>query len=973
MNNTLTLAKREFIGFFASPIALAFLGLFLVGSLIKFFNIDFFFSYGLADVRSLFANMPLMMIFLVAALTMKLWSEEQKQGTLEILMTLPLSNFQLVMGKFLAGWTFIGVALLFTLGLPITVSLYGPLDWGPVWGGYFAAFFMGGAYLSIGLCVSALTENQVFSLMLTLTIGLFFYILGYPGVAEVLAVWIESLLGLFHNSKEGWVHRIEDVVMAFGTGSRFRSIEKGLLDNRDLLWYVSIMVFFLVLNSHFINRKRQLSPKSTLKFNSVVLVLLVGVNLTLMNVSLASEPLFRIDLTEGKMFSLSDETIEQLKTLDEKLTVELIFSDDMPEYLRPLVPQIKDMVDEYQIQSGGRLRKEVSKDPNQDEDLKRRLMIHYNIMPFALIENTSKKRSVIQTYFHVIVRYGDRFQILTKNQLVEQRHDENGVQHSLRSFEQQLSRSIRNLFNQFQNFESVFSHLKDPLQVKLYYPFSALEKAENAELYKRYLDGVQEVIAGIQKIGDKGFDFSENNYETMKELPPLFRRLNLPPPSEENPITITMEYGKQASSIKINIKDGVREIHKAIFEKAQGMLPGFTRTIGLWVPGPATEKQARKLNKPFRFRRLESFLSTFSVIERIDFSKSAGAIPANIDVLLVVGVETATLKERFAFDQFVMQGKPLIYAAGYSKLVNRRERDPAERNPPWYEMTHSKDLGDILRSWGVVVEDYMAQDTRCLQFIDYRKYDSTTVWDRGMIDVRHPELSLDHDVTGSLKGGLLMAWSSPLKLDANQSGIEVMASTTKDSWKMSLNDLRNERNSPFVGNQPLAVTITGKRDSFFSNVERLKGTMSSEELEAIKIIMQQGFIPSNDNVRLAVVGCHDFVSDIGEAFIGSLGWSPQGANSGWNLFPSYGVKLYQNLKFMGNLVDWGVNENHFYKSYSSEASVRLLEPMPSHVKRNFQIMNYAIVLFLLAGVLVGFWALRKLKAPLINFSESEVL
>ena len=170
MKQTLSITRKELAGYFGSPMALIFVGAFLAVTLFAFFWVDTFFARGIADVRPLFRWMPVLMIFLVAALTMRQWSEEQRAGTLEVLLTLPVSKVQLVLGKFLAVMALVALALALTLFLPITVSLLGNLDWGPVIGGYLAALLMAAAYAAIGLFVSSRTDNQIVALILTVLV-----------------------------------------------------------------------------------------------------------------------------------------------------------------------------------------------------------------------------------------------------------------------------------------------------------------------------------------------------------------------------------------------------------------------------------------------------------------------------------------------------------------------------------------------------------------------------------------------------------------------------------------------------------------------------------------------------------------------------------------------------------------------------------------------------------------------------------
>ena len=149
--DVLKIAGKELAGFFASPAAFLFLGAFVAATLFAFFWVETFFARNIADVRPLFQWMPILLIFLVAALTMRAWAEERRSGTLELLLTAPVSPTALVLGKFIGGLALVAVALALTLPLTVSVALLGPLDWGPVFGGYVAALALAGAYVAIGL------------------------------------------------------------------------------------------------------------------------------------------------------------------------------------------------------------------------------------------------------------------------------------------------------------------------------------------------------------------------------------------------------------------------------------------------------------------------------------------------------------------------------------------------------------------------------------------------------------------------------------------------------------------------------------------------------------------------------------------------------------------------------------------------------------------------------------------------------
>jgi ABC-2 type transport system permease protein len=238
MTRVRAIATRELRAYFDSPIAYVFLAVFVGAALFTFFNAQTFFSRGIADLRGLFGPLPFLMILLVPALTMRLWAEEQKQGTLEVLLTLPVRDHELVAGKFLASWVLLASGLALTLVLPVTVAFLGRLDFGPVLGGYIGALLLGAAYLAVGQFLSASTENQILAFILALVVCLALYGIG-----------TEAFTGLFAD-------RTAAALRAVGTGSRFQSIARGVIDLRDLVYYASLTLFFLVASVNAVRARR---------------------------------------------------------------------------------------------------------------------------------------------------------------------------------------------------------------------------------------------------------------------------------------------------------------------------------------------------------------------------------------------------------------------------------------------------------------------------------------------------------------------------------------------------------------------------------------------------------------------------------------------------------------------------------------------------------------------------------------------
>jgi ABC-2 type transport system permease protein len=238
MSTLRVVAGRELRSYFNSPIAYVFLFAFAGAALFTFFNVNAFFARGQSDMRALFESVPLLTLLLVPALTMRLWAEEAKSGTLEVLLTLPARDHELVLGKFLASWALLGVGLALTAPLAFTVASLGQLDWGPVIGGYVGAMLLGAAYLAVGQFVSATTENQILAFILAFLVCLALYGMG-----------TEAFSGLFAD-------RTAAALRSLATGSRFESIARGVLDLRDLLYYASLTAFFLGASVAALRAKR---------------------------------------------------------------------------------------------------------------------------------------------------------------------------------------------------------------------------------------------------------------------------------------------------------------------------------------------------------------------------------------------------------------------------------------------------------------------------------------------------------------------------------------------------------------------------------------------------------------------------------------------------------------------------------------------------------------------------------------------
>lgn len=229
------LFKKEFLSYFNSPIAYIFIGVFLiVGNWLFFKN---FFVIGQANMREYFALLPWIFLFLAPAITMRLWAEEKKSGTIEFLLTLPVDDIQVVIAKFFGALSFVTASMALTLTMPIVISTIGPLDWGPVIGSYIGSLFLAGAYLALGLFISSLTKNQIIAFVLGLVACFAAFIIG----ANFVLVGLPKFL--------------VPIFQFIGLGSHFENIAKGVIDSQDLIYYLSFIFIFLWLNARVIQSR----------------------------------------------------------------------------------------------------------------------------------------------------------------------------------------------------------------------------------------------------------------------------------------------------------------------------------------------------------------------------------------------------------------------------------------------------------------------------------------------------------------------------------------------------------------------------------------------------------------------------------------------------------------------------------------------------------------------------------------------
>jgi len=242
MNALLIILRRELASYFATPLAYLFIVIFLALAATFAFYLGGFFERGQADLASFFSFHPWLYLVLVPALSMRLWAEERRSGSIELLMTLPVTLWQAVLGKFLAAWAFTAVALALTFPMWLTVNYLGEPDNGAILTAYLGSLLMAGGFLAIGACISATTKNQVIAFILTVVACLAFLLAGFPMVLDLFSGWAPDAL--------------VEAIASLSVLTHFNALSRGVIDLRDVLFFGLVIGVFLYANTLVLEMKK---------------------------------------------------------------------------------------------------------------------------------------------------------------------------------------------------------------------------------------------------------------------------------------------------------------------------------------------------------------------------------------------------------------------------------------------------------------------------------------------------------------------------------------------------------------------------------------------------------------------------------------------------------------------------------------------------------------------------------------------
>lgn len=934
MADILRIARKEFRGFFASPAAWLFIGAFLAVTLFVVFWVETFFARNIADIRPLFRWMPVLLIFLVAALTMRSWSEERRAGTLESLLTAPVPALHLVLGKFVAALALVALALLLTLPLPVTVTLIGPLDWGPVIGGYVATLFLAAAYVSIGVAMSARTDNPIVALILTVVVCGIFYLAGSG-----------TLTGLFG-------YRVGHLLALVGTGTRFESIERGVLDLRDLYYYASIVAVFLLLNLYTVLRLRWEGEAKQPRNTGVAWVLaLAAANFVAANLWLAPVTWARADITRGHLYTLSAVSRHELAHLSEPLVIIGYFSAHTHPLLAPLVPQVKNLLEEYAVASHGRARVEFI-DPTTDRTAADEAAAKYGVKPVPFRTANRYQSAVVNSYFDVVVAYGDQFEHLGFQDLVEVKaRGERDLDVALRNPEYEITRSIHKVVEQYRAGGDPFAHLDQPVSFHGYLSADDHLPPALAKLHGELtalLDGDVKRSGGKLKV-----EFQDPDAGGGKLAQDLKRRYGfgaqIASLADPRPFWFYMVLTRGDETVQVPLPDTLDEsaLKRSLDAAIRRLAPGYLKTVALVAPpayGPSPG---------MGYTRLTTALSQNARVVPTDLSK--GVVPADADLLLVMAPDKLADKARFAIDQFLMRGGSVVLATA-----------PFAVDVGQSLTAHKVDsgLGAWLKHLGLTIGDSMVLDTRdaALPIPVETELGGMPVREIRMLpypqfpDLRGASLDPTSPITENL-GQVTMNWASPISVDPPKGSVRKVANlltSSPASWTSTsldvVPDFRKYPDTGFEVSGPrgphlLAVALEGSFDSYYAGKPSPLAAAGSADSSAKKkddagdtagsdakkneaaAALPAGVIDkSPPSAKLVVIASNAFASD-GTIDLASAG---------------LGTLYSKPLDFVQNAVDWSLEDPSLLALRGRTQFARTLDPLSEEGERIWEYANYAL-------------------------------
>ncbi|OQY35671.1 MAG: hypothetical protein B6241_00320 [Spirochaetaceae bacterium 4572_59] len=712
-----SILRREIRSFFNSPTAYMVIFVFLI--LEGWLFVSPFFLAGRADMRDFFSLLPLILAILIPALTMGLYSGELSSGHDEILGTLPLSSRQILWGKFLAVTAFTGILLLPTLSYGFFISATGDLDWGPVLGGYAGALLLGSTYSAVGLLCSSLTKRQVVAFLLSSGICLF------SALLDDLLLFIPG--------------RFRGFLTLFSIGSHFQSFTGGLIDLRDLLYFLSIDAICLMLLAK--STFRQQGWRSLRR----VQVLLSCILILMLNRIAGDLPL-RMDLTSNQIHTISDVSRQILQELEEPVSIGIYLSENLPQPYDNLEKSLGDLMKSYSLVGNRHFRYRIHMiSGGGDEDIK--MAEGYGIQAFPIQDIDNDEVKLVNAWMGLVIIQGDRQQILP---ILDPKSN---LEYKISSALLKLTRQSGQLLN-----------LEEDISISLTLSSSLLNRFEELKSYPLLLQ------KSIEEINPQYYGKLEFNSLTTKDT------------SLRAVLTIN---GNGRSYEKTLLKDSREGLQiyspqdmLSLIEDAVPLLLGSAGSLGyLTSHGTKALYGQGGLNN---FSRLVSENYEIRPLSLKD------ALPENLSLLLIAGaVDPFSPSELARLKDFLDGGGSLaLFHDSYREIIPSQEEISNGKLPEY--IPDRTGLKGLLKSYGLTLETAYVLDTHC--FIEQLQEDDGSLTEIPIYyapEIDKNGINRNYPAMGNLNG-LIALNSSPVRSESEGSfyRITTLFSSSGSSWLM---------------------------------------------------------------------------------------------------------------------------------------------------------------------------------------------
>ena len=691
---------------------------------------------------------------------------------------------------------------------------------------------------------------------------------------------------------------------------------------------------------------------------------LTGLNVLAANLWLAPIHQARIDLTENGEYSISEVTTATLSALDEPLVIHGYFSERSHPLLTPLIPQIRDLLAEYEIAGGGQVVVDFF-DPTTDEELEQEIGEQYAIRSFPFGVTDRNSQAVVNSFFHVLIRYGDEYEVLSFQDLIEVKPDgESGLDVRLRSLEYDFTRTIKKVSQDFQSLESILAKLPGQATITAYIT-PALLPAEFTEtatamrvVSKRMADasGGKLVFAEMNPAQDPALQQKlMDEYGVRPLAKDLFGR-------DVFYLHLVVELGDTVERIMPRGNLTEADLQQAIEAAVKRGTPGQLKTVAVFTEQPVPPPPNPQIPPQFQppppqpdYRAIQQVLGEFYQVQPTQLEE--GYVPDQVDVLVVGKTGPMTANQQFAVDQFLMRGGAVVALAGAYRVSAGRQGLSAT--------AEDTSLFDLLESYGIRIENSIVMDPQNASFPipvteqrgQFRVQRVELLAYPPFPDIRSGGFNPQHAALASL-GNVTMPWSSPVTLTAPETeGVtyEHLLETSDGSWLNTTGSIDPDFSrfpdagfgpSGDTGAQTVGATASGHFTSHFA--DKTNPLFADEEGgRTLKESVADG--------RLVVLGSSELASDI----MMQLAQQPNG-------------EVHRgNLQLLQNVIDWSVADTDLLSIRTGGAFARTLIPMSEEEISKAEITSYALVLFPMLGVVLIPLVRRRMVSPISLSKESK--